>query len=222
MSDKKNSVINEELVKALPQEGVHCFPASSKVINRNRIVSAIFAVLGIAGGIYFLLAEVKSIALAICCFVVTLISILVFAQSFLIAKYRVAVDYKNKNVVLRYRYSSIEIPFENFDARDGSPDRAEALVEGSILGGKDKVQYLILDDVLDDACYQTSSRDLASIEDFNTLKAEALKIAEAYCASELEGAIKIEEQDEERQNSEINDIVSSVMDEDTNKKADNE
>ena len=118
----------------------------------------------------------------------TIISILVFAQSFLIAKFRVAVDYNEKNVVLRYRYSKIAIPFENFDGRDGTPDQAEALIDKNFK--KDATFYLVLDDVFEDACYQTSSSDLESVDDFKQLREECFAIAEAYGARNSKDKVK--------------------------------
>jgi hypothetical protein len=117
-----------------------------------------------------------------------IISILVFAQSFLIAKFRVAVDYNEKNVVLRYRYSKIAIPFENFDGRDGTPDQAEALIDKNFK--KDATYYLVLDDVFEDACYQTSSSDLESVDDFKQLREECFAIAEAYGARNSKDKVK--------------------------------
>ena len=121
--------------------------------------------------------------------VVSVITLLVFIQTFLIAKYRVAIDYNNKKIVLRYRYSLIDIPFETFDARDGEPDKAEELLNSATNNGT-KTEYLILDNVFDEACYQTSTKDLASKEDFFTLKSESFAIAEAYGARNSENAIK--------------------------------
>ena len=105
-----------------------------------------------------------------------------------IAKFRVAVDYNEKNVVLRYRYSKIAIPFENFDGRDGTPDQAEALIDKNFK--KDATYYLVLDDVFEDACYQTSSSDLESVDDFKQLREECFAIAEAYGARNSKDKVK--------------------------------
>ena len=105
-----------------------------------------------------------------------------------VTKYRVAVDYNEKNVVLRYRYSKIVIPFENFDGRDGTPDQAEALIDKNFK--KDATYYLVLDDVFEDACYQTSSSDLESVDDFKQLREECFAIAEAYGARNSKDKVK--------------------------------
>ena len=123
---------NKELIEKLPKEGVHCYPANPSKITRNRVLSVIFFILGVFLVLIGLLKvsdNIIKIALLVVGGLSTIISILVFAQSFLIAKFRVAVDYNEKNVVLRYRYSKIAIPFENFDGRDGTPDQAEALID---------------------------------------------------------------------------------------------
>lgn len=174
-------------VAQLPQEGVHCFAANAKQISTRRIITIIlsvaFAALIVAG----LVMSTPNYILVAIGVAGLIISVLVFCQTFLIAKYRVAVDYNEKKIVLRYRYSLITIPFENFDARDGDPDRAEAMLnnmEGNV------VQYLILDNVFDEACFQTSTKDLASKEDFEQLKKEAFAIADAYGARNDQDAIK--------------------------------
>lgn len=182
---------NKELIEKLPKEGVHCYPASAKKISVNRIVSVIFFLVGIALIVLGLLKftnNIYKIAVVLVGAVSAIISILVFAQSFLIAKFRVAVDYNEKNVVLRYRYSKINIPFENFDGRDGSPDQAEALINKNFK--KDATFYLVLDDVFEDACYQTSSSDLESMDDFKQLRDECFAIAEAYGARNSADKVK--------------------------------
>lgn len=210
------STIIDEKVKALPQEGVHCFAANGKQITTRRIITLPLIVASLALLCFFLFSSKANIPLAVLCGIVLLVSLLVFIQTFLIAKYRIAVDYKEKKIVLRYRYSLITIPFENFDAREGEPDKAEALIEGSSLGGKEKVYYLILDNVLDDACYQTTTKDLASREDFFKLQNEVFAIAEAYGARNLENAIKPETmsvggiKQSETTDDDIADIVNSV------------
>ena len=186
-----NELENKELIEKLPKEGVHCYPASASKITRNRILSVIFCVIGVFLVLVGLL-KVSDNIIKIGLFVVgglsALISILVFAQSFLIAKFRVAVDYNEKSVVLRYRFSKISIPFENFDGRDGSPDQAEELINKNFK--KDTTYYLVLDDVFEDACYQTSSTDLESVDDFKQLRDECFAIAEAYGARNSKDKVK--------------------------------
>ena len=186
-----NELENKELIEKLPKEGVHCYPASPSKITRNRVVSVIFFVVGVFLALIGLINVEDNIiklgVLVVGCFS-AIVSILVFAQSFLIAKYRVAVDYNEKNVVLRYRYSKIVIPFENFDGRDGTPDQAEALIDKNFK--KDATYYLVLDDVFEDACYQTSSSDLESVDDFKQLREECFAIAEAYGARNSKDKVK--------------------------------
>lgn len=211
-----SSPINEEKVSKLPKDGVHCFAANSKQINTRRIITIPLMIVFIALVCFFLLGKNQSIPLAAIAGIAFIIALLVFIQTFLIAKYRIAVDYNEKKIVLRYRFSLITIPFENFDARDGEPDRAEALLESSGLSGsKEKIYYLVLDNVLDDACYQTTTKDLASREDFFKLKEEVFAIAEAYGATNLENAIKPETmygaKDTSVSEDSIDDIVNSVV-----------
>ena len=175
-------------ISALPQEGVHCFPANAKQINSRRVITAILFVLFAMAAIYGFMKMGMLIILACVGVLGAIISVLVFAQTFLIAKYRVAVDYNEKNVVLRYRYSKIAIPFENFDGRDGSPDQAEELINKNFK--KDTTYYLVLDDVFEDACYQTSSTDLESVDDFKQLRDECFAIAEAYGARNSKDKVK--------------------------------
>jgi len=182
---------NKELIEKLPKEGVHCYPANPSKITRNRVLSVIFFILGgflVLIGLLKVSDNIIKIALLVVGGLSTIISILVFAQSFLIAKFRVAVDYNEKNVVLRYRYSKIAIPFENFDGRDGTPDQAEALIDKNFK--KDATFYLVLDDVFEDACYQTSSSDLESVDDFKQLREECFAIAEAYGARNSKDKVK--------------------------------
>ena len=186
-----NELENKELIEKLPKEGVHCYPANPSKITRNRVLSVIFCVIGVFLVFFGLLKvtdNIVKIALLVVGGLSALISILVFAQSFLIAKFRVAVDYNEKNVVLRYRYSKIAIPFENFDGRDGTPDQAEALIDKNFK--KDQTFYLVLDDVFEDACYQTSSSDLESVDDFKQLREECFAIAEAYGARNSKDKVK--------------------------------
>ena len=177
-------------VAALPSEGVHCFAASAKQISTRRIVTIILMVafIGLAVG-GCLMSELNVIMLG-AGIVGFIVSLLVFLQTFLITKFRVAVDYNEKKIVLRYRFSTIDIPFENFDAREGEPDMAEELLDNSALGGNEKTYYLVLDNVFEEACFQTSNKDLASNADFFKLKEECLAIADAYGARNDENAIK--------------------------------
>ena len=186
-----NELENKELIEKLPKDGVHCYPANASKIARNRIVSVIFFVIGVflvLVGLLKVSDNIIKIGLLVVGGLSALISILVFAQSFLIAKFRVAVDYNEKSVVLRYRYSKIAIPFENFDGRDGSPDQAEELINKNFK--KDTTYYLVLDDVFEDACYQTSSTDLESVDDFKQLRDECFAIAEAYGARNSKDKVK--------------------------------
>jgi len=178
-------------IAKLPQEGVHCYPGSKNKISRNRILSAIFFVAFLAGAVLFILKASGNfvfIALGVVCAILAVCMVLVFCQTFLVAKYRVAVDYNDKEVVLRYRYSQIKIPFENFDARQGKPDEAEALIDKNFNKGGN--EYLVLDDVFQDACYQTSAVDLESREDFNKLKEDCFAIADAYGARNSKDKVK--------------------------------
>ena len=191
---------NKELIAKLPTEGVHCYAGNPGKIMRNRIISlvmfalsAALAVVGIvnrANGMLMLILAGLGVVLAVC-------FILVFCQTFLVAQFRVAVDYNEKNIVLRYRYSKILIPFENFDARDGSPDQAEAMIDKNF--NKEGNAYLVLDDVFEDACYQTSIADLESKEDFEKLKEDCFAIADAYGARNSKDKVKFYyEKDDEK------------------------
>ncbi len=161
------------------------------------------------------------------CGIADIITILVFIQTFLIAKYWVAVDYNLKRIVLRYRFSLITIPFESFDAREGEPDKAEALLN-SVDHSSSKVAYLVLDDVFDEACYQTSTKDLASREDFYQLKDDCFAIAEAYGARNSSGAIKpnttAKNNDrivkEELSEDSIEDVINNALDVEDDKSED--
>ena len=81
-------------------------------------------------------------------------------------------------------------------------------------------QYLVLDNVFDEACYQTSSKDLASVEDFTKLKEESLAIADAYGARNSEDAIKPNTDGRGKKDieaSELNDEdIGNIVDEVTN------
>ena len=219
-----NELGNKELIEKLPKEGVHCYPANASKIARNRILSVIFFVLGVFLVLIGLLKvsdNIVKLALLVVGGLSAIVSILVFTQSFLIAKFRVAVDYNEKNVVLRYRYSKIAIPFENFDGRDGSPDQAEALIDKNFK--KDETFYLVLDDVFEDACYQTSSSDLESLDDFKQLREEAFAIAEAYGARNSKDKVKFYyEKDEPEKDKGSTDLDALIEETKAEKKADEE
>lgn len=214
----ENNYQDEAKIAKLPKEGVHCFPANAKQISTRRIVTVILTLIFLGLSLYFFLSKSASLPLGGISAVVAIISALVFIQTFLIATYRVAVDYNNKEVVLRYKFSKIAIPFENFDARDGEPDKAEELINNSNLGGSEKTYYLVLDNVFDEACFQTSTKDLASREDFFKLKEEVFAIADAYGARNDENAIKPDsmktaEESSSAQDDLNDDVIDSIVDE---------
>ena len=180
---------NNELIAKLPTEGVHCFPANEGQIKNRRIITVIQMVAFIALACVFFFIANRQIIISGVCAVGFFISLLVFIQTFLIEKFRVAIDYNEKKLVLRYRFSLIDIPFDTFDAREGEPDKAEEMLNNAVNKGS-VTEYLVLDNVFDEACYQTSSKDLASKEDFDQLKKESLAIADAYGARNSEDAIK--------------------------------
>ena len=189
--DNVEAFQNKDLIAKLPKEGVHCYAGNPGKIMRNRIVSIIFFLLsGALAAFGFINAKNGVIMLTLGCvgIVLAICFVLVFCQTFLVAKFRVAVDYNEKNIVLRYRYSKILIPFENFDARDGAPDQAEAIIDKNFK--KEGNAYLVLDDVFEDACYQTSISDLESRDDFNKLKADCFAIADAYGARNSKDKVK--------------------------------
>ena len=204
-----------EKIAKLPQEGVHCYPGSAKKINRNRILSAVFCVALAAGtAACFLLANGNYTLMLLggVCAIGVIVSILVFCQTFLVAKYRVAVDYNEKAVVLRYRYSTISIPVENFDGREGKPDEAQALIDKNFNKGGN--EYLILDDVFQDACYQTSMTDLESAEDFKKLRDDCFAIADAYGARNSKDKVKFYyEKDEDDREDVDEDEIEKLIEE---------
>ena len=212
-----------EKIAKLPQEGVHCYPGSAKKINRNRILSAVFCVALAAGtAACFLLANGNYTLMLLggVCAIGVIVSILVFCQTFLVAKYRVAVDYNEKAVVLRYRYSTISIPFENFDGREGKPDEAQALIDKNFNKGGN--EYLILDDVFQDACYQTSMTDLESAEDFKKLRDDCFAIADAYGARNSKDKVKFyyEKDEDDREDVDEDEIEKLIEDAKAESKAD--
>ncbi len=182
---------------SLPKDVVHCFPASKSKIVFRRAVSVVLGLAFLAGTVYFLLPDSFGLlpaAFAVICFA---LCVLVLVQTFLIAAYRVALDYEQKEVVLRYQFQKIRIPYEDFDTRQGMPDRAETLLSmANTAGSKKPVRYLILDNVRDSACYQTTSKELAGIEDFEQLKAEAENIRDVY-RGKPEGSDKPEGEEDE-------------------------
>ncbi|MDD4096472.1 MAG: hypothetical protein PHP22_09555 [Oscillospiraceae bacterium] len=169
---------------SLPKGTVHCFPANPKQILIRRVATVVIILLCVAGAIYSLTSNPANYYLLFLIGLAFIVSALVFIQTFLIAGFRVAVDYEQNEVVLRYMFRKLKIPFEEFDSRDGEPDRAQKAI-GKLNADKGgQRMYLILDNVHDDACYQTSSYDLASVSDFLKLKEEAEQIARAYKARE--------------------------------------
>jgi len=195
----------------LPKDVVHCFPARKSVIAFRRAVTIPLFFIFLAGAVYFLLPDSRSIALAFFAAAGSTVSLLVFIQSFLIASYRVALDYGQKAVTLRYKFQIIRISFSDFDTREGKPDRAESLLSSSSLNrNKKPVRYLILDNVRDSACYQTTSKDLASEEDFNRLKTEAENIRDVFRGKPAEEKVVVDED-------EMDKIIHSAL-ADTSKK----
>lgn len=211
---------NNDLIAKLPQEGVHCFPANESQIKNRRIITVILMVVFIALAVVFCLVLAnKQYIFGAVSGVGFIISLLVFVQTFMIEKFRVAIDYNEKKLVLRYKFSLIDIPFDSFDAREGEPDKAEEMLNNAVNKGA-VTQYLVLDNVFDEACYQTSSKDLASVEDFTKLKEESLAIADAYGARNSEDAIKPNTDGRGKKDieaSELNDEdIGNIVDEVTN------
>ncbi|MBO4928070.1 MAG: hypothetical protein J5379_07465 [Clostridiales bacterium] len=213
MSEVEEKVIeiSQEELDKLPKDTVHCFPASKSQILRRRIITAAVAVLdaGLAG--YLLAGNTDPGPLLWCVFgAIFIICAVVFIHTFVIAKYRVAMDYQNKEVALRYMFSKITIPFDSFDARDGEAGHATQILKNSTLGANmEHVDYLILDNVYEEVCYQTSSKDLSSKEDFDLLAKEAKLVASVYKAKEKYDALKT---DEEEKNAPDDESVSLVKD----------
>ena len=129
-------------------------------------------------------------------------------------------DYKNNEVALRYMFSKITIPFDSFDARDGEGDRVAQLLKNSTLGANmEHVDYLILDNVYEEVCYQTSSKDLATKEDFDLLVKEAKAVSAVYKAKEKYDALKTDEEDEKTSSDDVASLVKSVLKEEKTEKA---
>ena len=181
----------------LPRDTVHCYPARKSIITGRRITTVFLGAVLLSASVFFLLPESRSITLMAFTSAGFIICLVVFLQSFLIAKYRVALDYVNKEVVLRYQFQKICIPFEDFDTRAGKPDEAQMQLSRMFLRAtKVAPKYLILDNVRESACYQTSSKDLASPEDFDQLKAEAENIRDVYRGKPEPEPEPVKEEDE--------------------------
>ena len=210
--EEKNIEISQEELDKLPKDTVHCFPASKKQIVKRRIITAVIALIDIALPGYLLIGNQDPGPLLWAVFgTIMLLCIVVFVHTFVIAKYRVAMDYKKNEVVLRYMFNKITIPFDCFDGREGAADRATQLLQNSSLGANmEKVDYLILDNVYEEVCYQTSSKDLASKEDFDLLAQEAKLVSSVYKAKEKYDALNTEENGEKKGDKE--DTVSLVKD----------
>ena len=196
--EEKNLEISQEELDKLPKDTVHCFPASKTQIIKRRIITLIIAALDAGAAGYLIAGGTDPGPMLWCVFgAILLVCAIVFIHTFVIAKYRVAMDYKNNEVALRYMFNKITIPFDSFDARDGEADRATQMLKNSTLGANmAHVDYLILDNVYEEVCYQTSSKDLSSQEDFDLLAKEAKAVAAVYKAKEKYDALKTDEEDE--------------------------
>lgn len=215
MSEKEEKVIeiSQEELDKLPKDTVHCFPAAKSQIIKRRIITLIIAALDCGALGYLLAGNEKPGVLLWCVFgAIFAVCAVVFIHTFVIAKYRVAMDYKNNEVALRYMFSKITIPFDSFDARDGEADRAMQLLQNSTLGANmERVNYLVLDNVYEEVCYQTSSKDLASKEDFDLLAKEAKLVASVYKAKEQFDALNTDGEGTKKSDSQ-EDISSLVKD----------
>lgn len=223
MSENEEKIIeiSQEELDKLPKDTVHCFPASKSQILKRRILTVVIAAidLGLLG--YLLVGETAPTPLLWCVFVaIFLVCAIVFIHTFVIAKYRVAMDYKNNEVALRYMFSKITIPFDSFDARDGEGDRVAQMLKNSTLGANmEHVDYLILDNVYEEVCYQTSSKDLATKEDFDLLVKEAKAVSAVYKAKEKYDALKTDDDETESSSDDVASLVKSIMKEDKEEKA---
>jgi len=102
----------------------------------------------------------------------------------------------------------LPIDFESFDARLGEPDQVERmLVRAKSMVGKNQRMYLILDDINSDACYQTTSDDLASVSDFLTLKEETFLISQKYRANDRKAEIEKEDLADDAISKLVNDVL---------------
>lgn len=212
--EEKNLEISQEELDKLPKDTVHCFPASKKQIVKRRIITLIIAVLDAAAAGYLLAGNTDPGPLLWCVFgAIMLLCIVVFIHTFVIAKYRVAMDYQKNEVALRYMFNKITIPFDSFDARDGAADRATQMLQNSTLGANmTKVSYLILDNVYEEVCYQTSSKDLASKEDFDLLAEEAKLVSSVYKAKEKYDALNTDEEETKTESVSVDESVDLVKD----------
>ncbi|HOO61582.1 MAG TPA: hypothetical protein PKV44_04055 [Bacillota bacterium] len=211
-----------EGIDQLPKNTVHCFPARKSQIVSRRIVTSIIAALMVVADLYLVIGDTNPSPLIWAVTGVIFVScVVIFIQTFLIAKYRVAMDYNRNCVILRYMYSTVSIPFDSFDARDGEADRATAMLQGSTIGANmERNSYLILDNVFDDVCYQTSRKDLESKEDYNQLCEEAKLVSSIYKAKEQYDALKAEVVEQETLGKDASvDLVHEVMKEDKAEKA---
>jgi len=174
-----------EIIRAsadiLPKDTVHCFPARKSLILRRRVVAGVLGIVYLIAAVFFLLPDSGSLVLMGFASAGVIICVLVFVQSFLIESFRVALDYEKNEVVLRYLFQKIRIPFDDFDTREGKPEEAEVQLQRVFLRAtKIQPKYLILDNIRESACYQTSSKDLSGQEDFDMLKREAENIRDVY------------------------------------------
>ncbi|MCR5274103.1 MAG: hypothetical protein K6E26_01970 [Clostridiales bacterium] len=210
--EEKNLEISQEELDKLPKDTVHCFPASKKQIVKRRIITLIIAVLDAAAAGYLLAGNTDPGPLLWIVFgAIMLLCVVVFIHTFVIAKYRVAMDYQKNEVALRYMFNKITIPFDSFDAREGAADRATQLLQNSTLGANmEKVDYLILDNVYEEVCYQTSSKDLATKEDFDLLSKEAKLVSSVYKAKEKYDALNTDEDDSSKKDDSKDDSVDLV------------
>jgi hypothetical protein len=197
----------------LPKNTVHCYPANPMQVLRRRIVSLLVIILCVAGIVFFLQPDTLSYAFVALISIVLISCALVFLQTFLIAGYRIAIDYNSNEVVLRYMFRKLKIPFAEFDSREGEPDKAQKMMNQANIGGnKPQKMYLILDNVNDSACYQTSSYDLASTSDFLKLKDETSLISKIYGAQEKLTAEKKAFDDEDNVNKIVSDAMAEMSD----------
>lgn len=227
MSENQNEVgdiiIPQEELDKLPKNTVHCFPASKSQILKRRIITIIL-MLAVCGALGYLIfaGEMPSILIWLVTGAIFVISLVVFIHTFVIGKYRVAMDYQKNEVVLRYMFSKISIPFDSFDVREGAADRATVMLQNSALGASlQNNDYMVLDNVYAEVCYQTSSKDLATKEDYDTLLKEAKLVASVYKAKEKYDALKTDEEDDTTpvSSDELTALVHDAIKEDKAEKA---
>ncbi len=227
MSENQNEVgdiiIPQEDLDKLPKNTVHCFPASKTQILRRRIITVIL-MLGVGAALGYLLyaGEKPSLLIWLVTCAVFIISLVVFIHTFVIGKYRVAMDYQKNEVVLRYMFSKITIPFDSFDVREGAADRATVMLQNSALGASlQNNDYMVLDNVYAEVCYQTSSKDLATKEDYDTLLKEAKLVASVFKAKEKYDALNTDEDENSTpvSSDELTALVQDAIKEDKAEKA---